>query len=574
MSRETDGVLARAASAGDGLAHLAAFQALVLERSHDLITVIDPAGAIVYASPSWRGRGWDPDELAGRTLLDFVHPDDHAVEEAFAGADAGGVTMRLRTAGGQWSWYESSGAPIVDEGGAISYVVVTARDVSEREELRVRVSEVDPLYRIADAIARATTLDDLLAEAIDTLLTATGADRAAALVADDAGAMRYRAWRGLSDAYRTATDGHSPWTPDVVDPEPVLVPRIADAGFDAELERAVRDEGIEALAFVPLVNSGRLVGKCTLYHDRAHEWGDAELLLASRIANHLASATVRTHAQEALRASSDQLQTIMRTVDEGIVVQAPTGGLVYANDAAARLVGFPTAAAFLAAPQHEVLAQFEILDRERRPLEDEELPGRRALRGETSEQTVCYRIVSTGEERWSIVRANPVYDAAGKAVLSVSVIRDITASMAAEQRVRFLALASELLNETLDYEQTLAAIAEMAVPTLAGQVVIDLFEDDGSIRCVAAAHVDPGKREQLRELRRRYPPTALDHPVQRAIRTGEPVYIADVQEHVDEMAHDAEHAKAIRELANTSGIVVPLIARGRTLGTIQLGTIP
>jgi PAS domain S-box-containing protein len=40
------------------------------------------------------------------------------------------------------------------------------------------------------------------------------------------------------------------------------------------------------------------------------------------------------------------------------------------------------------------------------------------------------------------------------------------------------------------------------------------------------------------------------------------------------MAHDAAHAAAIRRLANTSGIVVPLIARGRTLGTIQLGTIP
>ena len=74
-------------------------------------------------------------------------------------------------------------------------------------------------------------------------------------------------------------------------------------------------------------------------------------------------------------------------------------------------------------------------------------------------------------------------------------------------------------------------------------------------------------------MRRRYPPTAADHPVQRAVSTGRPVYLADVQEHVDEMAHDAAHAEEIRELANTSGIVVPLIARGRTLGAIQLGTI-
>jgi PAS domain S-box-containing protein len=39
------------------------------------------------------------------------------------------------------------------------------------------------------------------------------------------------------------------------------------------------------------------------------------------------------------------------------------------------------------------------------------------------------------------------------------------------------------------------------------------------------------------------------------------------------MAHDARHARAIREIANTSGIVAPLIARGRTLGAISLGTV-
>jgi len=77
----------------------------------------------------------------------------------------------------------------------------------------------------------------------------------------------------------------------------------------------------------------------------------------------------------------------------------------------------------------------------------------------------------------------------------------------------------------------------------------------------------------VRDLRRRYPPTAADHPVQRAIRTGEAVYLADIQEHVDEMALDAEHAEEIQTLSNTSGIVVPLIARARTLGAIQLGTV-
>src|SRR2546423_15311505 len=114
-----------------------------------------------------------------------------------------------------------------------------------------------------------------------------------------------------------------------------------------------------------------------LYHDEPHEWSDSDVLLSRTIATHLASATVRSQTQAALRASRDQLATIMSTVDEGIVVQSLTGALVYANEAAARFVGFPSTAEFLAASRADVLAQFEILDEERRPLDQDELPGRR-----------------------------------------------------------------------------------------------------------------------------------------------------------------------------------------------------
>jgi PAS domain S-box-containing protein len=704
---------AHAAAVGADLASLAAFQDLILERTSELVTIIDPGGTIVYGSPAWRSLGWDPDELAGTPVLELVHPDDRgagasAIVDVIAGVPVEGLTVRVRARDGSWLWVESSGAPIAGATGDVAYIVATARDVSEREELRRRVSEVDALYRVAGAIGRATTLDELLAEAIDALRAATGADRASVLLSDDEDVMRFRAWHGLSAAYRDAVEGLLPWAPDDIDPEPLLFADLAHPDVPDALLRAARAEGIGALTSVPLVHGGRLLGAFTLYRNEPHDWTEAEVLLSRSIASHLASATVRTEAQEGLRASSDQLATIMRTIDEGLVMQSTTGKLVYVNEAAARFVGFKTTEEFLDAARDNVLARFELLDDERRPLSPDDLPGRRALAGETSERVVCYRILATGEERWSVVRANPVYDAAGTVVMSVSVIRDTTEARRADERARqstaliegvfrtvpvglafwdrdlryvrvnaaleqmygvsadellgrtlyelrpevgsdltpviqrvietgepvldleltgertdepgvqrvwvasffpvrdhagellgvgcsttdvtterhaleeraraedrahFLARASDLLNETLDYEQTLAALAEMAVPTLAGQVVIDLVEDDGSMRCVAAAHSDPSKSDYVRDLRRRYPPTASDHPVQRAVRTGEAVYLADVQEHVDEMAHDDAHAAEIRTLANTSGIVVPLIARGRTLGAIQLGTV-
>ena len=111
------------------------------------------------------------------------------------------------------------------------------------------------------------------------------------------------------------------------------------------------------------------------------------------------------------------------------------------------------------------------------------------------------------------------------------------------------------------------------MPTLAGYLVIDLLDEDDELHWVVAVHADPEKTELVRELRGQYPPTLSTHPIQVALRTGEPQLLPDLQAEADAMAHDTRHARAIRKIANTSGLVAPLVARGRTLGTISLGTI-
>jgi PAS domain S-box-containing protein len=566
--------------AGDDLVYLAAIQQLVLERSHDLITVTDALGTIVYASPSWQSvLGWSPEMLTGTSIVDLVHPDDRrratdGFESVLGGGDVAGITARFKTHDGRWVPIETSGSPIRDERGVVTHLLGTARDVSEREQLRERVHEVDALYRIADAIARATSLESLFAEAVETLLGATAADRAAILLYDEASVMRFVAWHALSDAYRAAAEGHSPWPPDAVGPQPVLVRDAAAAGFPPELARALETERIGSLAFIPLVHDGRLLGKFMLYLDTPHDWSDRDVRLCGKIANHLGSATVRTRARTALRDSQEQLETIMQTVDEGIIVQSAVGEIVYANDSAARIIGFASAAEFLAADRLEVLDRFEMLNEDGSPLEPEDLPGRRALRGETSERVIRYRIKATGEERWSVVRANAVQDGRrGGAALSVSVVHDVTESRLVQARLSFLARASEMLNATLEVEDTLSALATFAVPAFAGHVTVDLYTD-GTLRCIGARHVDPEKTELMIALRREYPPTVPEHPVQRAIATGEPQFVPDVQADAESMAHDERHARAIHELANTSGIVVPLAARGRTFGAITFGTVP
>jgi GAF domain-containing protein len=118
---------------------------------------------------------------------------------------------------------------------------------------------------LTDSASRAADLGQILEEALDALEQTLRPDRASVLLFDPDGVMRFKAWRALSDGYRKAVEGHSPWKADAVDPVPVLIPDVRDAPDLAVYGDLFEREGIAALAFIPLVSGGRLLGKFMLY---------------------------------------------------------------------------------------------------------------------------------------------------------------------------------------------------------------------------------------------------------------------------------------------------------------------
>jgi signal transduction histidine kinase/ActR/RegA family two-component response regulator len=140
-----------------------------------------------------------------------------------------------------------------------------------------------------------------------------------------------------------------------------------------------------------------------------------------------------------------------------------------------------------------------------------------------------------------------------------------------ESHYKFLAEASNLLASSLDYEVTLASVAHLAVPALADWCVVDIVEENHSIKRVAIAHRDPQMIELAHELQRRYPPdTARSEPLAAAIETGRPHLMTDVSDSMlVELARDSFHLDIIRSLGLKSFIVVPMVARNRTLGAIS-----
>jgi PAS domain S-box-containing protein len=164
---------------------------------------------------------------------------------------------------------------------------------------------------LARAISGTRTVDEIYEIALDALTRGLGASRASILLFDPGGVMRFTAWRGLSDGYRRAVEGHTPWQPDAVDAQPIVVP---DATKDAALAPflpAIQAEGIAGMAFVPLVSLGRVIGKFMIYLDEPRELSADELELAALIATHVAFAVERTRAEGHARRSEAHLRYVL-----------------------------------------------------------------------------------------------------------------------------------------------------------------------------------------------------------------------------------------------------------------------
>jgi PAS domain S-box-containing protein len=269
--------------------------------------------------------------------------------------------------------------------------------------------------------------------------------------------------------------------------------------------------------------------------------------------------------------ATDNLAIFLDHIGDGVTVQDPSGRLVYANAPAARALGFANAAELLAAPVAEIVGRFALFDEDGQPFPVESLPGRRALQGESeSAVTLSVRNQETGEERWSIVRSSPVTDTAGNVLYAVNVWQDATGQKRAEAAQRFLAEAGEALASSLDVEATLANIARLAVPRLADWCVVHLVQEDESISQLAVAHVDPERVAWARWLQEQYP-ADLDNNqgVVRVARTGLPEIFPEI---TDEMlvaaARDPEHLAILRLVGFTSAMVIPMIARERSVGVI------
>ena len=476
---------------------------------------------------------------------------------------------------------------------------------------------------LADALASATSPQEIYDAALHGIRSALGVERASVLLFDADGVMRFKAWRGLSDDYRRAVEGHTPWRPGQPAPAPIVV---SDVNTDAELvpyQPVFARESIRALGFIPLVSRGKTIGKFMLYwrepYTPSQQMLDAALVIASLVG--LAVERARQNAlvveqqrqvQLALMHEAEMRERLTRLAEgaQRLQISTDTESIVHevlalatqslAADAYAvwrregatwRMVanaGLPEAFTKSELPAVEdsqlrdpIIAVDVLTTPVLQPRRDDYVAaGIRSLisvplhlRGRPSATIVYYYREPHTPSDMELRIAQAVGELAAAAISSAELYQEQQSlravALKGAERSAFLADASARLS-SLDYEKNLEAIAHLIVPRFADWCVVDLVEG-GEMRRLAVAHSDPAKIEFARELHRRYPPRRDERGgVWHVVATGEPVLYSHIEDaELQRAARDPEHLSILRDVGLRSAMLVPLGHGGEVFGVLS-----
>ena len=194
---------------------------------------------------------------------------------------------------------------------------------------------------LTKAISTSRTVEEIYDAALDALHSGIGVQRAAILLFDPDGVMRFKAHRGLSEEYRRAVEGHTPWAPDFHDPQPIWVSDVAADPSLASYREIFTAERIAALGFIPLISLDRVIGKFMLYYPAVTPPDEATIQLACVIAAQVAFAVERTRTETQARRSEERLRFALDAASMGTWDWDLTSNAVVWSDNLARIHGLP-----------------------------------------------------------------------------------------------------------------------------------------------------------------------------------------------------------------------------------------
>ncbi len=464
---------------------------------------------------------------------------------------------------------------------AISNGLTHSAEQSARRAAEAAARRVERLQNVTRALGSASTRDDVASLVVREGRAALGASGAViALSQEDSLSVV------ASDGYEPAAiapfeqmsiESAQPLARAVRESAPIWVGDVLEGNGDVdERARAVFESTPNrSVCAVPLVADGATIGVLGLSFAEPQSFDSDDRALISAYADlcaqalaRVALAGIRERLVADLESQRGRLEALLQQLPEGLMIaEAPSGRIVLANDRLEEILRIPARQMIHRTAGGEA---YQGLDAEGRELLPADWPLARAVRGETVPYTEIELVRADGTRTWVAKRAGPVLDREGRVVAGVATIIDISEIRRARENRQFLANATELLASSLDYEETIRLVAELAVPRIGDWCAVDVLDGSGALKRIAVAHTDPDKVALAQELQDRYPGDP-DSPRGLAfvLRTGLPDMMSDIPDEVIEAgAKDAEHLALIRALEFHSYMCVPIIAGGQVLGAL------
>jgi PAS domain S-box-containing protein len=266
---------------------------------------------------------------------------------------------------------------------------------------------------------------------------------------------------------------------------------------------------------------------------------------------------------------------LLESLGESVTVRDHSGELLYANRAALRSLGFDTLEDLQRQGLDAIMDEHVVHDEHGHVVSMDDIPGVRLLRGEQPDPMLIHTVNQrTGEARWELLKTTALRDGDGQTIAAVTMIENVTAVKTAEVYTRVLAESGRILASSLDYQQTLRNVAQVAVPAFADWCMVELIDGGGRREQIVIADRDPAHRQMAVRMRDLEPAEiGPEQAVGRVIASGESVLFFDVtDEHLTRVSQSEKQLKILRALQIRSAIVVPMRVPSRTIGAMSFFT--
>lgn len=374
--------------------------AALIEHSRDLIVVLDATAHITYVNPAVEMFGYQPEEVLGRSVKDFL-PADYvdAMTERLqhlrrAGGELPPMRHRLRHADGTWRWVEASHADRLGD-PVIRGIVVTIRDITERRRAEQALRESEARFR---------------------------------RLAENAPDIIFRVIPGRPgfDYLSPAVEQLTGYTAEEFYEDPELSRQLSHEGDTAAVDVDTAPEGTTTVRVRHRDGSWRWVERRTVHVTNEH----GELVAVEGISRDV---TEQRRAEEAYRLAQERFARVIETMGDAVLIFDTDGQLEYVNPAAEELFALP---AEVMLERDYTDPAWDLRDAADRPVSLEQRPVHRVL---ATGEAVSGVELSTSRGDGSRVRwetnASPLLGPGDEVLGVVAVLRNVSAQRAAAAKL-------------------------------------------------------------------------------------------------------------------------------------------